>query len=124
MGLAAAALLGVTLACGDGAGPRPAPRSFLMGFSAIPPRLDNAILIPAINLWAQRADAAIIHASPPWAAMLSGISPATAVDTVQLPLANYFRAKGLALVFTVDATDGHPPSTTSTGNVVPWAIRL
>jgi len=104
--LAAAALLGVTLACGDGAGPRPAPRSFLMGFSAIPPRLDNAILIPAINLWAQRADAAIIHASPPWAAMLSGISPATAVDTVQVPLANYFRAKGLRLVFTVDATDG------------------
>jgi len=106
MGLAAAALLGVTLACGDGAGPRPAPRSFLMGFSAIPPRLDNAILIPAINLWARRADAAIIHASPPWAAMLNGISPATAVDTVQVPLANYFRAKGLALVFTVDATDG------------------
>src|SRR5216683_6396814 len=38
--------------------------------------------------------------------MLSGVSPATAVDTVQVPLANYFRAKGLALVFTVDATDG------------------
>jgi hypothetical protein len=103
---AAVALLGVALACGDGAGPRPVPRTFLMGFSAIPPRLDNAILVPAINLWAQRADAAIIHASPPWAAMLSGISPATAVDTVQVPLANYLRAKGLRLVFTVDATDG------------------
>ena len=77
-----------------------------MGFSAIPPRNDTAIIVPAINYWAQRADAAIIHASPPWAAMIGGVSPADAVDTVQVPLANYFRAKGLALVFTVDATDG------------------
>ena len=69
-----------------------------MGFSAIPPRNDTAIIVPAINQWAQHADAAIIHASPPWAAMLGGISPATAVDTVEVPLANYFRAKHLALV--------------------------
>jgi len=94
------------LACGDGSGPGPGPRSYLMGFSAIPPRNDTAIIVPAINQWAQHADAAIIHASPPWAAMLGGISPATAVDTVEVPLANYFRAKHLALVFTVDATDG------------------
>ena len=99
--LALAALIG----CGDGSGPIQ-PRSFFMGFSALPPRMDTAIVVPAINLWARRADAAIIHASPPWAAMLSGAPPAAAVDTVQVPLANYFRAKGLALVFTVDATDG------------------
>jgi hypothetical protein len=77
-----------------------------MGFSAIPPRLDNTIVVQAINMWAQRADAAIIHASPPWAALIGGTSPAAAVDTVEVPLANYYRAKGLALVFTVDATDG------------------
>ncbi len=101
------ALLAVgILGCGDGAGPAPRPRPFLMGFSAIPPRMDAAIVVPAINLWAQRADAAIIHASPPWAAMLGGVAPAVAVDDVQVPLASYFRAKGLALVFTVDATDG------------------
>jgi len=103
--LVAAGLLGVVAACGDGSGPR-ASRSFLMGFSAFPPRQDTAIIVPAINYWAQRADAAIIHASPPWAALLGGVPAATAVDTVQVPLANYFRAKGLALVFTVDATDG------------------
>jgi len=77
-----------------------------MGFSAIPPRNDTAIIVPAINYWAQRSDAAIIHASPPWAAMIGGASPAAAVDSVEVPLANYFRAKGLGLVFTVDATDG------------------
>jgi hypothetical protein len=93
--------------CGDGAGPGPAPRTFLMGFSAIPPRLDStANVILAIDNWAPHADAAIMHVSPPWAAMLAGHLPANAVDTVELPLANYYRAKGLAIVFTVDATDG------------------
>lgn len=103
---AIAAVLGL-VACGDGSGPGPKPRSFLMGFSAIPPRLDStAAVIVAINNWVPHADAAIMHVSPPWAAMLAGHSPAGAVDTVELPLANYYRAKGLALVFTVDATDG------------------
>jgi hypothetical protein len=77
-----------------------------MGFSAIPPRNDPAILIPAINNWALHADAAIMHVSPPWAAMIGGYPPAQAVDTVEVPLANYYRAKHLAIVFTVDATDG------------------
>jgi hypothetical protein len=100
------AVVGV-LACGDGAGPGPAPRTYLMGFSAIPPRLDStADVIRAINNWAPHADAAIMHVSPPWAAMLGGHSPAGAVDTVELPLANYYRAKGLGIAFTVDATDG------------------
>lgn len=92
--------------CGDGAGPGLPPRTFLMGFSAIPPRLDTAIVIPAINNWVPHADAAIMHVSPPWAALLGGFSPAMAVDTVEVPLANYYRARGLDIVFTVDATDG------------------
>ena len=94
--------------CGDGSGPGLPPRTFLMGFSAIPPRFDSstANVIVAINNWVTHADAAIMHVSPPWAAMLGGVAPATAVDTVEVPLANYYRAKGLAIVFTVDATDG------------------
>jgi hypothetical protein len=105
IGGAVAAIVAV-VACGDSSGPHLSSRSFLMGFSAIPPRMDSTIVVPAINYWAQRADAGVIHASPPWAALLRGVSPAAAVDTVEVPLANYFRAKGLALVFTVDATDG------------------
>ncbi len=38
--------------------------------------------------------------------MLGGATPDSAVRTVEPPLANYYRAKGLAIVFTVDATDG------------------
>ena len=102
----ALALLTAVLGCGDGAGPQLSPRPFLMGFSPMPPRLDPAIIVPSINYWLPRADAAIMHVSPPWAALIRGVSPAAAVDTAQLPLANYFRANRLALVFTVDATDG------------------
>jgi len=105
--IAIAIVLCGVVACGDGAGPGLTPRTFMMGFSAIPPRLDStADVILAINTWAPHADAAIMHVSPPWAALLAGHSPAGAVDTVELPLANFYRAKGLALVFTVDATDG------------------
>ncbi|HEX4560699.1 MAG TPA: hypothetical protein VH113_02610 [Gemmatimonadales bacterium] len=77
-----------------------------MGFSAIPPRNDSTIVIAAIDNWAKHADAAIMHVSPPWAAMLAGHSPTGLVDTLEVPLANYFRSKGLSVVFTVDATDG------------------
>src|SRR5258706_11732779 len=104
--LLAAAILGA--ACGDESGPGLPARTYLMGFSAIPPRFDTstANLISAIDNWVPHADAAIMHVSPPWAAMIGGYSPAQAVDTVQVPLANYYRSKGLAIVFTVDATDG------------------
>jgi len=104
--LFSAALLGA--ACGDGAGPGLPPRTYLMGFSAIPPRFDTstANLIAAINNWVPHADAAIMHVSPPWAAMLAGATPDSAVRTVELPLAQYYRSKGLDIVFTVDPTDG------------------
>ena len=98
----------VAIGCGDGSGPGLTPRTYLMGFSAIPPRFDSstANLIAAINNWVPHANAAIMHVSPPWAAMLAGASPDSAVQIVELPLAQYYRAKGLRVVFTVDATDG------------------
>ena len=96
------------VACVDGSGPGLPARTYLMGFSAIPPRFDSttAYLIAAIDNWVPHADAAIMHVSPPWAAMLGGYPPAQAVDTVEVPLANYYRSKHLKIVFTVDATDG------------------
>ncbi len=98
----------LSAACGDGSGPEVRARSYLMGFSAVPPRFDTstANLIAAINNWVPHADAAIMHVSPPWAGMLGGATPDSAVRTVELPLAQYYRAKGLDIVFTVDATDG------------------
>lgn len=94
-------------ACGSDQGPATPTRAFRMGFSAFPPRFDDpTIVVPAINFWMPHADAALFHVSPPWAAMIAGYPPAQAVDTVEAPLANYYRANGLDIVFTVDATDG------------------
>jgi hypothetical protein len=78
-----ATVAALAAACGDGSGPASAPRTFLMGFSAIPPRLDStADVIIAINNWAPHADAAIMHVSPPWAAMLGGATPDSVYQAV------------------------------------------
>jgi hypothetical protein len=108
MGLGAACLCGA-LACGTQMGPNPpavAPRSFRMGFSAIPPRADSNLVLPVIDLWSRRADAAIISQEPPWADLLGGADPEALVDRDQVPLANYFRAKGHRLWVYLDPGNG------------------
>lgn len=98
---------GLALACSDGAGPGLTPRTFRMGFSALPPRPDQAIPLQALNLWTSgHADAAIMHVSVPYRALLSGLGAPQEVRGNELGLANYYRAKGLRLVITVDVTNG------------------
>jgi hypothetical protein len=81
-------------------------RHFRMGFSAIPPKASQQSLLDALALWTARADAAIMHISVPYGVMLDGTSADTYVETVDLPLANYFRAKHLPIVVTLDVTNG------------------
>jgi len=97
------------LACTDkGTAPNEhlAPRTFRMGFSAIPPDTTQASTFASLEAWTKRADAAIMHVSAPYKALLSGTSATTYVNTVDLPLANYYRAKNLTIVITVDVTNG------------------
>jgi hypothetical protein len=77
-----------------------------MGFSAIPPRNDQAVAIQAIDIWSRRADAAIISLEPPWAELLAGIDPATLVSVVQVPLATYYRSKGHEIWIYLDPANG------------------
>lgn len=77
-----------------------------MGFSANPPKATTASAIATIDAWSPRADAAIMHISVPYKALLSGTTPTTYVNTVNVPLANYYRGKGFPLAITVDVTDG------------------
>lgn len=78
-----------------------------MGFSAIPPRPDQAVTLQSLNLWtSSHADAAIMHISVPYLALLSGLTAPQEVRGNELGLANYYRAKGLRLVITVDVTNG------------------
>lgn len=88
-------------------GPSPGPpRTYRMGFSAIPPKADFALLIAALEMWRTRSDAAIMHISPPWDTLLAGYSADSAVIKLHLDLANYFKGTGRALVVMIDATDG------------------
>ena len=110
MALSRRAWLGVAavaLACNGSTGPAAPSRTYRMGFSAIPPRNDLATVLQGLNLWTSgHADAAIMHISVPYAALLGGISVHQEVDSNELGLANYYRARGLPLFITVDVTNG------------------
>ena len=94
------------MACADGGGPGAPARTFLMGFSPIPPKADLDLLLAGVDSFRRRADAAILHQSVPWAALLAGIPADSAVRSNELGLANLFRAYGLLVVVMVDPTDG------------------
>src|SRR5262245_44675834 len=105
------ALLTCCACSNDDDGPiEPAPgeatRTWRMGFSAIPPHFNPDEAKATIDLWSLRGDAAILHVSPPWAALLSGANPVAAVTGNELPLATYYRSRNLEVVVMVDATDG------------------
>src|SRR5258705_11925761 len=67
------------------------PRTYRMGFSAIPPKADFALLLQSLEMWRTRSDAAIMHISPPWDTLLAGYSADSAVIKLHLDLANYFK---------------------------------
>ena len=96
-------------ACGaTGPGPHgPTPtRGFLMGFSAFPPRPDQAIAVAALQLWSRRADVAIVHEELPWTRLLAGETPDAILAPEKDGLIDFYRGKGFKLVFIADATDG------------------
>jgi hypothetical protein len=90
--------------------PRPSdlePRTFRMGFAANPPKPTNESAVATITAWSTRADAAIMHLSVPYKALLTGVADATTyVNTIDLPLANFYRGKDFPITITVDVTDG------------------
>jgi len=110
LGLVAAVSLA---SCGGGgntpaepSGPSGPSRSYVMGFSAIPPRLDPELVARTVDLWATRADAGLVLQEPPWAELLAGISPEDLVRANPLGIATYFRGKGLRIIGSIDPTNG------------------
>jgi hypothetical protein len=82
------------------------PRSFVMGFSVIPPKPDIKIAVRSMEIWTKRADAAIMHLDVPWALLLAGTSPEDALRHDGVDLEHYYRSKHLVLVVTIDVTNG------------------
>jgi hypothetical protein len=107
--LAALLFAGFLAGCSGDSGPtapRLTPRTYEMGFSAFPPRPDLSLALQTIDLWSRRADAALILNEPPWDSLLAGRSPDSLIRNNQLGLANYYRAKGLRIVVSIDPTNG------------------
>jgi hypothetical protein len=103
--VAAAPWLG---ACGkSGTSPGPAaPRSYRMGFAANAPRQEFALLFQALEMFTQRADAAIMSNEAPWESLLAGVPPDEFVRRQQLPLAQYYRGRGLRVWVYLDPANG------------------
>ena len=87
-------------------GPTLLARTYRMGFSSFPPRPDLNLALTTINLWASRGDAALILTDPPWDSLLAGRSPDSLIRNNQLGLANYYRARGLRVIASIDPTNG------------------
>jgi hypothetical protein len=93
-------------ACGSGGSPGPAPRSWRMGFSGLPPRLTVNDVIQTIDTWSPRGEIAAIHEELPWTDLLGGVAPEAILTRDKVGLVDYFRGKGHQLMFMADLTDG------------------
>ena len=91
-------------ACGDESS-TPA-RTYAMGFSGFPPRPDLGSILATIEMWAPRADVALVLTEVPWDSLLAGRQPDALIRNNQLGLAQYYRAKGLRVIASVDPTNG------------------
>jgi hypothetical protein len=98
----------VVAGCGThGTAPRMLPaRSYRMGFAAGAPRFDFALLLAALEQWTSRADVAIIGGEAPWDSLLAGTPAADYVRRQHLPLAQYYRGKGLHVWVYIDPANG------------------
>ena len=92
--------------CGDDESSSLPARSYVMGFSGLPPRPDLPTILETIEMWSQRSDAALILTEVPWDSLLAGKSAESLIRNDQLGLANYYRAKGLRVIASVDPTNG------------------
>ena len=86
---------------------RPADtRAWRMGFGGTPPRLDVATAVQNIDLWSQRAEMAAIFEEVPWTDLLAGAEPQALLERNHVGLVNYYRAKGLKVMFVAELNDG------------------
>lgn len=97
----------IAVGCSSDGSPGPGARlrTYDMGFSDFPPAPDTMLARRAIQLRLPRADAAIMHLEIPWNALLAGASADSLVLADVMPLANAYRASGLAVVIETDVTN-------------------
>src|SRR5262252_9002200 len=105
----ALALAALLASCGGG-GSHPTapltPRTFRMGFALSAPRQDFPLILQALDQFTRRSDAAIMSNEAPWESLLAGVPPDDFVRRQQVPLAQYYRGKGLRVWVYLDPANG------------------
>jgi hypothetical protein len=81
-------------------------RTYYMGFQNSAPRYDMDTVIKTLNIWVQRADAAIISTEVPWDALYSGVSAEKYITDNYVGLVDFYRGKNLKLWVYVDPANG------------------
>ena len=81
-------------------------RTYRLGFANVPPTDDLPLAVRSLQMWADRADAAIIHAEPPWPSILAGESMTAILARDWDGVVQFWRGKGLDLVVVVDPSNG------------------
>lgn len=101
-------LAALTAACSNSSDPAMpvATRSYTMGVSWFPPRPELALALQVADLSVSHTDRALILASVPWSALLDGQSADALVRGNELGLADHYRTKGLAVVVSIDPSNG------------------
>jgi len=84
----------------------PTTRTYKMGFQNSAPKLDIALFLKSLNLWTQRADAAIISIDLPWDAIYNGQTAEKHINDNYKSLVDFYRSKGLELWVYVDPANG------------------
>jgi hypothetical protein len=92
--------------CSRPSAPAPQARSYLLGFSATPPRLDIATVLRTIDSWSPRSDAALLPLTVPWRSMLADTAASVIIRREQLELVQLYRSRHFPVVAMIDATDG------------------
>lgn len=106
------ALATLTVACSsDGAAPEDettadrGARSYVMGWSPVPPRLDTELLLRMIDSMAVVSEIAIVQQGVPWEPLLAG-APTDSLVEDRAQLTDFLAARGLDLMFLLDPLDG------------------
>jgi hypothetical protein len=97
--------LSIVLACRKG-GDGNSSRSYRMGFANSAPRLDFSLYLQSLDLWSQRADAAIISGAIPWDSLLAGEKPEVYIAGNYMGLVNFYRSKNFKLWVYIDPENG------------------
>lgn len=108
-------LLLAGLGCGGDSGTNPPPgppappvapaRTFVMGWSPGPPRLDIDLFFQVVDSLTQVAEVTILQQPVPWPELLAG-APMDSLVEDRGVLADFLRLKGFQIVFLVDPLDG------------------